>query len=77
MKDFILQHINSTRKASFRNCFATLHFATTTSLWLRRTTSQQTTDYGQRTTDNRQETTDKRQRTTDNRPRVNKTTSGR
>ena len=44
MKDFILQHINTTRKASFRNCFATLHFA--------KTTSQQTTDYRLRTTDN-------------------------
>ena len=57
MKDFILQHINTTRKASFRNCFCYIA--------LRRTTRQrdnETTDYGQRTTDNRLRTTDYGQR---------------
>ena len=68
MKDFILQHINTTRKASFRNCFcyiALRHDNESTDYGL------QTTDYRQRTTDNGQQTTDNRLQTTDYRQRDN------
>ena len=57
MKDFILQHINPTRKASFRNCFC----------YIALRHDNESTDYRLRTTDNRLRTTDYGQQTTSQR----------
>lgn len=56
MKDFILQHINTTRKASFRNCFC--YIALRHDNESMASPDNESTDYGQQTTDYRQRTTE-------------------